>query len=507
MMFIYFAIASMVSASGFIPSPDKEIPVEIAVTNSIFNLLNHSVYDLVKDRLSESASLFSVMYKSYYNGDEWTPAETAKFTAELKAVGFKLDTFATIPSIVRYLLRSIGIKSEVISIREAELGGLGALVDALDFDATDFVLVSIKEIVAHGPPPLVFSQPDRPTMFTVLSGTSDAASDKIEYPKRLVLLYGKKLKPDVPRECVSAAIRVIYSLNVLPENGSVEAPPAFPLALYRRIGLGYGIDLNFAEMDNEVRFLATKMPLGSFDDVPNLVKYYMQLLGLRVGSVDAPGGAKHLIRLFRPRRMEEYPSSVRGFTRVFQVDNEPFMDGVLAAILVYEADPPVACEVTWSAMQMLSRIFLIWSKMRDTPNQDDELTLFNKVYLETTQVYGNLLQCSSDCEALAAQLETRGHKMNTFAAIPEILRERLVHFGTVSEIPIISTSEASMKAKIANTTIKPSTQYVIVSVHSVVSDVVPYVGLGFLLVSRTDNNHLVEDEPERKRAIFLFERT
>ena len=483
----------------------EEVPVEVEVTNSVFKLFNYSIYNVVIDRVSQSFGLFSVLFQSYMNEGKLPITESAALVDELKSAGFKLDTLASVPNIARYLWGSIGMKVEIFSSRESDIGGLVDFFAGIDYDSTDFVIVSIKDIDTNDLPIFAFSKPEASTMFKVFNGVNNREFVKEKSRFRYLLLFAKKARPDIFRVCVFSALEAISDMGVLSDTDI--APPEFPMALYRRIQSVFTSNLNFPELDNEIAFLRDKIMLNSFEDLPGLIMYYAQIIGVEITFAETPTGSEYWMSPSRPK-IGGQPSSVPGYAHLVALDNEKFLDGVdsreITGILVYEKQPSLASRVTWSVIQILTQCY--WIREKTLVDQADELTFFNPVFNKIVQSGSYVVKGSRDLDMLTAQLEARGHKMNTFASIPEIIRERLVHFGISSEIPIISTSEASMQAKIANTPIKPSTEFVIVSVHSVATFKVPDLGDDCFALARADNEELVLDEPERRRAIYLFRR-
>ena len=458
-----------VSGSRFRATVDEQ-PVENQIVESIIRLIRRSDTDGSLEELTESfpLSLFSKMYLF--------TREPASFNEELKAAGFKTDTFASVLKIVRYLMAPVELNVAVISTTQAEMNSIDSQVAALDHAATDIVLVSVKEI--HDYLRLSVAFPSSEGFVYKIMGA--VGNDKIvtdSSRQRVIYWFGKRAKPDVSRVLERTTM---HALNAITRNIPLDElrSSSYPMRIWwddSAVG--------------EVPIWQSK-GWNSFDELPQILSYYLEMMG-RTVSLDE---ADYLIL----REPIEDPA----YSILFDTNNRDYLDGenerVPKSLFVYKRVPNLNHQIVWKTISMLSNCDMIRAKM------GEEEPLFTAVVRQSLQSFGELEKASPQLVQLTADLEERGNKMSTFASIANVVREYLIYFGVETDVPIVSTKESDMEAKIAKAPITPETKYVVVSVHNVVDAKVPDLGRQFTLIADADNRRLVE--PERRRIVFLFEK-
>ena len=475
-------LAVTVSGSRFRATVDDEpIPVENQVLQSVIQLIRRSDFEGSSERLTESfpSSLFTAMYiHPYARGS--TQRSIESFNDELKAAGFKTDTFASVPNIVRFLMAPVGLKVAVISTTQADMDGVDSQVAALDHAATDIVLVSVKDIRDALQPSLAFpSSADVFYKIVCAVGNEEFVTDPTR--QRVVFWFRKRPKPDVSRMLERTTLDALHGITWKIPFDELRASE-FPVGVLT---------------DNSaVGEVAVWQGKGwtSFDDLPEIFAYYLEMMGRTVSF--GLNDAEYSIS----REPIEDPK----YSLLFQTHNKDFLDGenerVPKSVFVYKRAPAVNHQIVWQTITMLSYCDMIRAKMY----QDE--SVFTAVVRQSLRSFGDLETASPELVQLTADLEERGNKMNTLASVANVVREYLIYFGVETDVVIVSTKESDIQAKIARAPITPKTEYVIVSVHNVIDRTMPDLGSDFALIAEADNRLLVENEPERRRIVSLFQR-
>ena len=265
----------------------------LEIASSIFELLADS--QIVHEKINGQTS-FGSMFQEYLRNAE---PDCSALIESLVRDGFVLDSLASLPNIVKYLLGLSSVGVEIFSVSEADFA---IRADAFFASATSpIVIVSIKDVVVNGDIPLAYPF-DENTFYRLTNRVDNTHFVTDPGRIRSVALFERRPLPNVTN-------LLNYHLH----------------KALNRLGLD---PTGFPEVDAQADFECISRILMQYLDP----KQFLVVMGFEL---------------------------IPQFQAVYDIPNEDFIDGKMQrtaqSLVVYQRRPSDACHVVWAAVQLLAK--------------------------------------------------------------------------------------------------------------------------------------------------------